>query len=174
MSEPQLIESYARVLDAERRIWRIDRWVIPIPGGIPLTGLAWYLASAATIALAVQLPGGSLLVHAAGWPVLLVIAPLFVAMLMSRAGRDEQPAHQLLITGALWQQRLLVARWRTRRASTTTMATLVGPLELLVPARLVLRQQRCGHLAATAAAVAPVGERRMLCVAAGQRLRVAA
>jgi len=52
-----ILRSYARAFATNRRIYRIDRWAVPIPGGLPLAASAWFLALAITLIGLAQLPG---------------------------------------------------------------------------------------------------------------------
>src|SRR5918992_1366740 len=38
MAERLVIRSYRRVFEVDRRIYRVDRWALPVPGGVPLQG----------------------------------------------------------------------------------------------------------------------------------------
>ena len=38
MAERVIIRSYRRVFEVDRRIYRVDRWALPVPGGVPLRG----------------------------------------------------------------------------------------------------------------------------------------
>ena len=49
-----IIRSYRRVFEVDRRIYRVDRWALPVPGGVPLRAVGYF---AATV-LAVVILGG--------------------------------------------------------------------------------------------------------------------
>ena len=46
-----------RVFRVERRLYRIERWRIPIPGGIPLRAAAYTVATFLLVLIAGRLPG---------------------------------------------------------------------------------------------------------------------
>ena len=89
-----LIRSYRRVFEVDRRIYRIDRWALPVPGGIPLRAVGYF---AATLVLAVALswaPATKELVGAITPPLRFVVIPLAVAVLGSQAAPDGRAAHR--------------------------------------------------------------------------------
>jgi hypothetical protein len=51
------VRSYRDVVDVvERRIFRIDRWRIPHPGGVPAVALGYFVVAVAAILFALRLP----------------------------------------------------------------------------------------------------------------------
>ena len=46
-----VIRSFRRVFEVDRRIYRVDRWPVPVPGGIPLRALGYFLAALLLILL---------------------------------------------------------------------------------------------------------------------------
>ena len=39
-----VIRSYRRVFEVDRRIYRVDRWALPVPGGVPLRAVGYFVA----------------------------------------------------------------------------------------------------------------------------------
>lgn len=63
MREPVRVNSYRAVLDdVERRIYRVDRWRLPLPGGIEVRAILYTVGAFVALAAAGNLPGlGALL-----------------------------------------------------------------------------------------------------------------
>jgi hypothetical protein len=40
-----VIRSYRRVFRVDQRIYRVDRWALPVPGGVPLLGVVYFAAT---------------------------------------------------------------------------------------------------------------------------------
>jgi TcpE family len=94
MAERFVIRSYRRVFEVDRRIYRIDRWTLPVPGGVPLRGLGYFTAGVLAIIAADRLPGVGALVDAVSPPLRYVILPLLVAMVATQAAPDGRAAHR--------------------------------------------------------------------------------
>ena len=45
MAERVVIRSYRRVFEVDRRIYRVDRWALPVPGGVPLRAVGYFAAT---------------------------------------------------------------------------------------------------------------------------------
>jgi hypothetical protein len=86
MAERVVIRSYRRVFQVDRRIYRVDRWALPVPGGVPLRAVGYF---AATVLLAAVLPLGIL-----SPPLRYVVVPLAVAVLGTQAAPDGRTAHR--------------------------------------------------------------------------------
>ena len=52
-----MIRSYRRVFEVDRRIYRIDRWALPVPGGVPLRAVGYFVAALLAMIVAGSLPG---------------------------------------------------------------------------------------------------------------------
>jgi hypothetical protein len=105
-----LIRSYRRVFEVDRRIYRIDRWALPVPGGIPLRAVGYFAAAVLLAVLLSVLPGTRGLVGAISAPLRFVVLPLAVAVLGSQAAPDGRAAHRF---AADWIGFKLRARRRT-------------------------------------------------------------
>ena len=82
------IRSYARAFPSDRRIYRIDRWTVPLPGGLPLAASAWFLAFALAMLAIGQLPGIRSAVHVIGWPAAVLVGPGAGAVALTRRCED--------------------------------------------------------------------------------------
>jgi TcpE family len=55
--EPVAVRSYRAVLDdVERRIYRVDRWRLPAPGGVQVRAIVYTIIAALTVMMAARLP----------------------------------------------------------------------------------------------------------------------
>lgn len=119
MSRP--IRSYRRIFRVEHRIHRIPNtaWVLPVPGGVPLRGLAYFAGGVVLVVVVGRLPLVGELVHALSAPLRLVILPLGIAVFASQAAPDGRAAHRYL---ASW----LGLKLRARRRSAGRAVALEG------------------------------------------------
>lgn len=92
-----LIRSYRRVFEVDRRIYRIDRWALPVPGGIPLRAVGYFAATLLLLILLSALPATGDLVGTISAPLRFVVIPLAVAVLGSQAAPDGRAAHRFAI-----------------------------------------------------------------------------
>ncbi|MDA0173400.1 conjugal transfer protein [Solirubrobacter taibaiensis] len=111
MSDRFVIRSYRRVFEVDRRIYRVDRWALPVPGGVPLRAVAYF---AATLLLAVLLPLAFI-----SAPLRYVVLPLAVAVLGTQAAPDGRAAHRFA-----WDW--LCFRIRAHRRSAGRVVALEG------------------------------------------------
>src|SRR6059058_2264743 len=108
-----VIRSYRRVFEVDRRIYRVDRWALPVPGGVPLRAVGYF---AATVVLMVLLGG---LMAFLSPPLRYVVVPLALAVLGTQAAPDGRTAHRFA-----WDW--LRLRWRARRRSAGRVVGLEG------------------------------------------------
>ena len=87
MAERVIVRSYRRVFRIDRRIYWVDWWVLPIPGGVPLRG-GVTAAALALVLVASALPALAALVGALSPPLRYVVVPLAVAVLAMQAAPD--------------------------------------------------------------------------------------
>jgi hypothetical protein len=104
MANRVVIRSYRRVFEVDRRIYRVDRWALPVPGGVPLRALGYFAATALLMVLLGEL------VSFLSPPLRFVVVPLAVAVLGSQAAPDGRSAHRFA-----WDW--LCFRLRARRRS---------------------------------------------------------
>lgn len=119
MAERLIVRSYARVFAVDRRIYRVDRWPVPVPGGIPLRAVVYFVVTLVALLLASRLPVLGALVNELTPPFRFVIVPLGVAMLGTQATPDGRSAHRFA-----WAW--LRLRLRARRRSAGRMVPLDG------------------------------------------------
>ena len=138
MADSLTIRSYRRVFEVDRRIYRVDRWALPVPGGVPLRGMGYFAAAVgARRACSVALPGVGELVGALSPPLRYVVVPLAVAVLGTQAAPDGRTAHRFALD---W----LRLRLRARRRSAGRAVPLEGER---VPWHGVLAVRWDGHAA---------------------------
>ncbi len=92
-----MIRSYRRVFEVDRRLYRVDRWALPVPGGVPLRGLAYFAVALVAVVLLGALPVAGVLLGGLSAPVRYVIVPLAVAMLGTHAAPDGRAAHRFAL-----------------------------------------------------------------------------
>jgi hypothetical protein len=86
------IRSYRRVFDLERRIYRVDRLRLN-PGGLPVRGLVYFLALAATTALLSRIPLVGVLATAFPWYLRDLALPGVGAALLTVIRIEGRPFH---------------------------------------------------------------------------------
>ncbi len=156
MSEAQsrkVVRSYRLVFRRRWRIFRIQGWRIPLPGGIELRLLAYWLVSLALIALLGRLPLLGAVLCAPPASLRLLALPIAAAWMLSRWEIDGRPPHRALAGLLAWGLRSrTLAALRPVPAEQTEFAPL-GELALAPdlgapsyprgrirgPARLLLR-----------------------------------
>ena len=89
-----VIRSYRRVFEVDRRIYRVDRWALPVPGGVPLRAVGYFAATLLLVIVTGALPGVGALIADVSAPLRFVIAPLAVAVLATQAAPDGRAAHR--------------------------------------------------------------------------------
>jgi hypothetical protein len=104
-----VIRSYRRVFEVDRRIYRVDRWALPVPGGVPLRAVGYFAAALVAVIVAGSLPGVGALVAGVSAPLRFVVVPLAVAVLGTQAAPDGRAAHRFAWD---WLRLLLRARRR--------------------------------------------------------------
>jgi hypothetical protein len=104
------VRSYRDVVDSvERRIYRVDRWRLPAPQGIPVRALAYGAATLAGLLVASGLP-------LIGWALAMVPAsarylalPALVGWALSTLAVDGRPPHHVVAAAASFAARRRVA-----------------------------------------------------------------
>jgi hypothetical protein len=113
-----IIRSYRRVFEVDRRIYRVDRWALPVPGGVPLRAVGYFAAAVLAVVILGALPLTSEFVGVLSAPLRYVVLPLAIAVLGTQAAPDGRTAHRFALDWARF-------RWRAHRRS----AGRVVPLE---------------------------------------------
>src|SRR5688500_8391853 len=119
MGERLIIRSYRRVFEVDRRIYRVDRWALPVPGGVPLRGLGYFAATLALVVLLAPMPAIGDLLELLSAPLRYVVLPLVIAVLATQAAPDGRSAHGF---AGEW----LRLRVRARRRSALRAVPLEG------------------------------------------------
>jgi hypothetical protein len=86
------VRSYRRAFDVERRIYSIDTLRLN-PGGVPVRGLAYYLALAAVLVVAARLPLAGLALRALPWYARKLLLPALLAGALSVLRIDGHTFH---------------------------------------------------------------------------------
>lgn len=98
-----MIRSYRLVFRRRWRIFRLQGWRIPLPGGLELRALAYWLVSLLLSAALARLPLFSLLFARVPVALRLVAMPLAAAWLLSRWEVDGRAPHRALLGFAGWR-----------------------------------------------------------------------
>jgi hypothetical protein len=151
--ETKVVRSYRLVFRRRWRIFRIGNWRLPLPGGLELRLIGYWLACLAAIALASRLPVLGLPLVAMPPALRLLAIPLLGAWALCRTELDGRPPHRALLGLATWRLRPRVIAAGRR---VPALGTELSPLDALVldpdlqaadyprgrldgPARLLLR-----------------------------------
>jgi hypothetical protein len=182
------IRSFRAVFALERRLYKVDRWRLPFPYGVPLASLGYGLACLLAVLVAARLPVIGALVALVPPPVRLVLAPAALGMAAARLRVDARPAHRFAWAWA--RQRLARRRLRGFAALSASRARRMGDIVLAAhpaggyraarvrgPARVLLRyparaRDRGGRLDVYPLAGPPLDRARSVTIAAGAQLRV--
>lgn len=108
MSAPndrKVLRSYRLVFDRRWRLFRIQGWRIPLPGGIELRLLAYWLACLALFAVLGRIPLLGAVVSLTPASLRLLALPLASAWLLSCWDVDGRPPHRALLGIVLWRLR---------------------------------------------------------------------
>lgn len=151
--DTKVIRSYRLVFRRRWRIFRIGNWRVPLPGGLELRLIGWWLACLAATAILARLPLVGLPLAAMPPALRLLALPLLSAWALSRTELDGRPPHRALAGLASWwlRPRTLAAGRRVPAPGselspldTVVMAPDLESSDLPVgrvdgPARLLLR-----------------------------------
>lgn len=151
--QPKVIRSYRLVFRRRWRLFRIQNWRIPLPGGLELRAVGYWLACMAALALAGRVPGLGLALGALPVSLRFGVLPLAGAWALSGVEIDGRSPHRALAALIAWRlrPRSLAAFRRCPRVGELGFAepriTLTGDLHtstypqgrLRGPAKLLLR-----------------------------------
>lgn len=151
--QPKVIRSYRLVFRRRWRLFRIQSWRIPLPGGLEVRALGYWLACMAAMAMAARLPGLGLLLSALPASLRFGVLPLAGAWALSGVEVDGRSPHRALVALIAWRlrPRSLAAFRRCPHAGELDFAepriTLTGDLRaptyprgrLRGPAKVLLR-----------------------------------
>lgn len=195
--EPVAVRSYRAVLDdLERRIYRVDRWRLPAPGGVQVRAILYTIAAAVAVMTAAKLPAVGELLGVLPVGVRVVALPVLAGWALASWRIDGRaPHHALAGLARYWLRPRTLAGLRGTVAVGAHVVPVLavqiapsgdepayrrgrvrGPARLVLryPARLEVERGRGGAASALAAAkrvrVRGLGERRAL--SRGRELRV--
>src|SRR5947209_598536 len=87
------IRSFRIAFEFERRIFKLDRWRLPVAYGVPLRSVGYAVALVVAVVLGSRLPLVQDALGAVSPPVKFVVAPSVGAYLLTRVDVDGRPAH---------------------------------------------------------------------------------
>ncbi len=103
--QPKVIRSYRLVFRRRWRLFRVQNWRIPLPGGLELRAVGYWLACMAAVALASRLPGLGLLLGALPASLRFGVLPLAGAWALSNVEIDGRSPHRALAALIGWRLR---------------------------------------------------------------------
>jgi len=118
--QPKVIRSYRLVFRRRWRLFRVQNWRIPLPGGLELRAVGYWLACMAAVACASRLPGLGMLLGALPASLRFGVLPLAGAWALSNVEIDGRSPHRALAA--------LIA-WRLRPRSLAAFRRCPGPGE---------------------------------------------
>jgi hypothetical protein len=124
----KVIRSYRLVFRRRWRIFRLQGWRIPLPGGIELRLIGYWLAALALVLLLGRLPLLGAVSGLLPRSLRLVALPLAAAWGLSRWELDGRPPHRVLLG---------LARWRLRARSLAGLRPCPPPGAFLAPLDIV-------------------------------------
>jgi hypothetical protein len=93
-TQTKVVRSYRLVFRRRWRIFRIQNWRIPLPGGLELRLIGYWLACLALMSLVARLPLLGILPAAMPPALRLLALPLLVAWALCRWELDGRPPHR--------------------------------------------------------------------------------
>jgi hypothetical protein len=103
--QPKVIRSYRLVFRRRWRLFRIQNWRIPLPGGLELRAVGYWLACMAALAMAARLPGLGLLIDTLPASIRFGVLPLAGAWALSNIEIDGRSPHRALAALLAWRLR---------------------------------------------------------------------
>ncbi len=152
--EPLYVRSYRSVLDAvERRVYRIDRWRLPMPGGVGVRAVLYVVAMAVAVAVTTRLPVVGPLVGLVPASIRFVGLPVLAGWGLSTWRIDGRPPHCALISAGRYAFRAKTLSGLRRAPACGSSSLVIERIQLAPagdeasyrrgrirgPARLILR-----------------------------------
>jgi hypothetical protein len=127
----KVVRSYRLVFRRRWRIFRIQNWRIPLPGGLELRLIGYWLACLAAVSLLARLPLLGLPLAAMAPALRLLAIPLLAAWALCRWELDGRPPHRAALGLIGWRlrPRVLAAGRRVPAPDTE-----LSPLQAIVSA----------------------------------------
>jgi hypothetical protein len=101
------IRSYRLAFDLERRLFKVDRWRLPLAYGIALRSIGYGAGALAGAVALTRVPVAGVLLAAIPAPVRFVVLPLAAAYALTRVDLDGRSAHR---AGLAWLRHLATPR----------------------------------------------------------------
>jgi hypothetical protein len=98
----KVVRSYRTVFRRRWRIFRVQSWRLPLPGGLELRALAYFAAALGTLAALAALPLVGAAVGALPSALRLLVLPITVAWALSRWEVDGRSPHRALAGELHW------------------------------------------------------------------------
>lgn len=105
MTEKLQIRSYRKVFKIDRKLYKVDRWYLPVPGGVPLRGLGYFTLALLAILVLGQLPIFGLVLSLLSPPLRYVILPIGVAIYGMQHHPDGRTAHRFALQWFMFKLR---------------------------------------------------------------------
>lgn len=141
--DTKIIRSYRLVFRRRWRIFRIGNWRLPLPGGLELRLIGYWLVCLAVISILARLPLLGLPIAAMPAALRLLAIPLIAAWALCRWELDGRPPHRALLGLAGWwlRPRTLAAGRRVPAPGTglAPLGTVVLAPDLQAPALPAVR-----------------------------------
>jgi hypothetical protein len=99
---PKVIRSYRLVFRRRWRIFRLQNWRIPLPGGLELRALGYWLCALAAVLTLGRLPLVGVAILALPESLRLIAAPIAAAWALSRWEVDGRSPHRALVGLVAW------------------------------------------------------------------------
>lgn len=135
-----VIRSYRLCFELERRIFRVDRWRIPAPYGVPLSGIAYAALALMAVLVLERLPATGELLGVLHPALRFVILPVGLAYVAAQLRVDGRPAHATALAWLRW--RVEPARVVALRAAGAGRVELVGDV-IVAADQYAARYRRC-------------------------------
>ncbi len=147
-----MIRSYSVCFQIERRLYRIDRWRLPAPNGVPLLGIGYTVILIFAILILDSFPGIGWFLHTLHPLVRYLVLPVGLTYLLIHWTVDGRPVHRTGLSFLRWRlspARLVAFRRALEADHVTRFGTVtIAPDEeharmrrgiIEGPARVILR-----------------------------------
>jgi hypothetical protein len=154
---PKVIRSYRLVFHRHWRIFRIQNWRIPLPGGLELRAVGYWLACLAAVVVLARLPGVGVLLGLLPSSLRFALLPLAGAWALSSWEIDGRSPHRALAGILAWRVRPRALAGLRHCPAVGAEGPSVGPIRIAAdlsgasyprgrlrgPARVLLRYPVC-------------------------------
>jgi hypothetical protein len=129
-TETKVVRSYRLVFRRRWRIFRIQNWRIPLPGGLELRLIGYWLACLAAVSILSRLPLMGLPLAAMAPALRLLAIPLLAAWALCRWELDGRPPHRAALGLLGWRLRPRVLAAGRRVPTPDTELSPIGAIVL--------------------------------------------